>query len=389
MQRLSALLLSLILAVAFVGAGATEDNVQHTITVVVPPELQVRGLSDAEPILDFQDRLRDRVARESVQIEYELQVFDGISDTVTVDEFQVAPGFVRFGIAGFTVDGDVTAFNVNYMPDAMPLTARSSFLSEPFVGADLRLDDASSVDLVAAHMLYTLEQCDATNRVLASLGDESGDLRKQTLTASCAILIGDLGNAAVVLSSLLESDTAMGDIGVRAWAAGNLAWVRQTQGDVSGAFALLDALVTEAQQLSIPAVTAAAIAKRAELYALTFDFDAAIADITTAIELNPDSAQYHKQRGDHIFLIYEWDRVLDDYNRALELDPVYADAYFARGVLFYTQGPRPNALEDFQRFVELAPNDRRVPEAEGYIESIQAELEALGGDDTGAFGPSG
>ncbi len=137
-------------------------------------------------------------------------------------------------------------------------------------------------------------------------------------------------------------------------------------------------------------------AYNAKVQATAFNFDEAITDITHAIDVATDAnlsdatlAALYKQRGDHIFLIYEWDRVLADYNRAIELDPAYADAYFARGVLYYTQGPRPNAAEDFARFVELAhPADARVAEATEYIDSIAAELEALGGSDTGPFGPT-
>ena len=138
-----------------------------------------------------------------------------------------------------------------------------------------------------------------------------------------------------------------------------------------------------------------ALSARAAVRAQTFDFDGAIADITAAIDTAQTAqaspfclARLHKQRGDHIFLLYEWDRVLTDYDTAVTLAPTYADAYFARGVLYYTQGPRTSALTDFEQVVALTPTSPRAAEAQAYIQSIRTELEALGGDDTGAFGPS-
>lgn len=166
--------------------------------------------------------------------------------------------------------------------------------------------------------------------------------------------------------------------------------------DDARAIALLDTLTgAAAERPDAWPVQIALLRERAALRALAFEFDGAIADITRAIELAeanmlPDAclARLYKQRGDHIFLIYEWDRVLEDYDTAISLDSNYAGAYFARGVLYYTQGPRVETIPDLERFIELAPDDPRVPEAQAYIDSIEVELDALGGDDTGAFGPS-
>lgn len=135
---------------------------------------------------------------------------------------------------------------------------------------------------------------------------------------------------------------------------------------------------------------------QAKLYALTFRFDAAVANLDRVIALGEGQnvehtalARYYKQRGDHIFLLYEWDRVLADYNHAIMLNPTYAGAYFARGILYYTQGPRAQAIGDFERYLVLAGTDApQAAQARAYITDIQRELEALGGDDTGAFSPT-
>lgn len=125
---------------------------------------------------------------------------------------------------------------------------------------------------------------------------------------------------------------------------------------------------------------------RAQIYALMFDYDSAIADMDEAIAIAEENelhsralAQLHTIRGEIIFLIYEWDRVEDNFNTAIELDPTYAPAYFQRGVLFYTMARREDALADFETYLELEPDGIHAEEAQSYIDSIEIELEALNG----------
>ncbi|MEL6272296.1 MAG: tetratricopeptide repeat protein [Chloroflexota bacterium] len=209
--------------------------------------------------------------------------------------------------------------------------------------------------------------------------------------ANCALRTGDYTSAIDLYEGIPGGDLTV---------AVNLAWAYLQTGATEQAFAVMDSAVvsasTEVQNAYKAAALAMTLADAGAIHALAFDFDTAINYLTQAIDISetyalpqPFIADLYTQRGDHIFLIYEWDRVLADYDRAIELDSTAANAYFARGVLYYTQGPRPLALEDFLRFIELAPDDARHPEAEGYIESIQAELDALGGDDVEAFPPGG
>jgi tetratricopeptide (TPR) repeat protein len=241
------------------------------------------------------------------------------------------------------------------------------------------LNAPHSLDYLMASVLYGSGTCDlAAPYEQAVAGVPAVATALRLAAGNCYLLHGDEDQAIDILTPLaLEHPTA----------ANNLAYILLSS-DSDAAFALLDDLVADAAATGNVTLQAAALARRAGFHARAFNFDPAIADISAAIALRPGYAPYYKQRGDHIFLIYEWDRVLADYNAALLIDPAYADAYYARAVLFYTQGPRPRAMADYQRFIDLAPNDPRVNEARANITSIQAELEALGGDDTGAFGPS-
>jgi tetratricopeptide (TPR) repeat protein len=281
------------------------------------------------------------------------------------------------------------ASEIGYFLNQEPTQAISSVLEEP-IFPRVALAEEATVDFLSSYILYSLGQCEDALLVLSNYLET--DLEHQAffdmLIGNCAVLSADYETAVESYESLArQSIVDQSPVGVPA--AINLAWVYLELEREDDALALMDDLVGLYREVVGGVSLAQILSKRAELHALAFNFDSAIADITEAIELDPQNAVYFKQRGDHIFLIYEWDRVLADYDQALALDPAYADAYFARGVLYYTQGPRPSALEDFERFVLLAPDDPRVPEAEEYIASIETELEALGGEDTGAFGPTG
>jgi tetratricopeptide (TPR) repeat protein len=121
---------------------------------------------------------------------------------------------------------------------------------------------------------------------------------------------------------------------------------------------------------------------RARSHVDDFDYDAAIAEMDTAIEIYPHTVELYIVRGQMVLLLYEWDRVLENYNTAIELDPNYAESYFYRGVLYYSvltsEIPRQTALADFEHYLELAPSGELSEQARDYIDVINSELEALG-----------
>lgn len=166
----------------------------------------------------------------------------------------------------------------------------------------------------------------------------------------------------------------------------NLAWVLVQRGETQSAFELLNTLLETAIVDEQIFSELFALRARAWLYALTFDYDNAIADMNTAIDIaeaNDDIsasrlAELYTTRGEIVFLIYEWDRVEDNFNTAIELDPEHAPAYFQRGILFYTVTRREDAQADFETYLELAPDGIYAEQATSYIESIDIELEALG-----------
>lgn len=130
-----------------------------------------------------------------------------------------------------------------------------------------------------------------------------------------------------------------------------------------------------------------ALSRRAQLYVLAFEYDSAITDINTAIALIDENPEFESElpylytlRGEMVLLLYEWGRAIDDFDTALEFDPDYAPAYFQRGVAHYTDLNPEAALSDFETYLQLDSEGDDATLAQQYIDLIQAELNALGGN---------
>jgi tetratricopeptide (TPR) repeat protein len=253
------------------------------------------------------------------------------------------------------------------------------------------------IDYLTAIALYSANQCNAANSYfteLATVDSQAYETRQQSYDfyrGTCALANEEIDLAATYFQKNYELS---GDT-LSFQTTANLAWIRFIQGDIETAFALLDNYIEPISNLpdmdNEPSYsTERELAVRAQFHALNNDFDAALADINTALDLYYDSvdspfdvdpailAPLFVQRGQIHLLLYEWDKVLEDYNTALQIDPDYADPYYYRGVLYYSvRFERENAIPDFERYLELAPEGELAEKAQQYLTDIQAELEAL------------
>jgi len=129
----------------------------------------------------------------------------------------------------------------------------------------------------------------------------------------------------------------------------------------------------------------------------------AVADFTSVIELDPTDAQAYNMRGNAYRALERYDAALADFAQAIALDAAYPKPYFNRGLVYFDQGKPSAAFADFVRTTELEPSYAPaylnlgvilviakqwqgalrafeqaralgMPEAEGYIERVQAEM---------------
>jgi|GEM_PF-6262046 len=261
-----------------------------------------------------------------------------------------------------------------------PVAQVSPILDEPTIRFDWSpsMDSLEIIaDAITGTLLYLDGQCALLtpylDSALASGTVAMVDQHFVKLEINCAILAGDFDNAINMYESFEESLMADRE-------SLDLAWLYLRVGREEDALEMAAEVIRHCR---VPdpegyhtEYCVGQYSRRAQVYALAFHYDEAIADMDAAIELDPDNPELYVLRGQIVILLYEWDRVLADYNHAIELDPDYADAYYYRGILHYTawEGLREDALADFERYLELAPDGEHAQEAAANVTEIQALL---------------
>jgi lipoprotein NlpI len=105
------------------------------------------------------------------------------------------------------------------------------------------------------------------------------------------------------------------------------------------------------------------------------DLDAALADLTRAIEGNPKDAEACLNRGFVRQAKGDLDGASADYNHAIELDPKDARPYNNRGFIKHAKGDWEGALADFNTAIKLAP---KLPQAHlnrGNLKQARGDLD--------------
>jgi len=87
------------------------------------------------------------------------------------------------------------------------------------------------------------------------------------------------------------------------------------------------------------------------------DTPGALADLTRAIELAPDSAEAYILRGEIYFRQRSMKAALSDFERGAELDPSYPRVFYDRGLARLQVGDLAGALTDLNKQVELDSQD--------------------------------
>jgi tetratricopeptide (TPR) repeat protein len=105
------------------------------------------------------------------------------------------------------------------------------------------------------------------------------------------------------------------------------------------------------------------------------DSDAAIADYTRALQIDPAYAAAYNNRGYAKHVKRDLDGAIEDYTRALKLDPQFAFAYTSRGIARQAKGDLKGALEDYTRAVEADHNYAPAYYNRGIAKSANNDLD--------------
>lgn len=71
----------------------------------------------------------------------------------------------------------------------------------------------------------------------------------------------------------------------------------------------------------------------------------------------PPDASYYKNRGNANFVMGEYDAAVADYSKALEMNPTDSTTFFSRGMAYFNKKNFIPAIGDFDKVIELDPTE--------------------------------
>ena len=94
---------------------------------------------------------------------------------------------------------------------------------------------------------------------------------------------------------------------------------------------------------------------RGVVWAEKKEFDKAIADFSTALELDPSEGIPHQLRANALMLTQKYDQAIDDLDEAIVLRPQDAALYYDRGRAWHKKRGYDKAIDDFSQAIVLRP----------------------------------
>jgi serine/threonine-protein kinase len=125
---------------------------------------------------------------------------------------------------------------------------------------------------------------------------------------------------------------------------------------IAGSEAMPKALVTAQKAVAIDDTLAEAHATLADAYAGLWNWGAAEREFKRALQLNPNSANAHKQYSYYLFTIGRHEEGLTEIKRALELDPLNLNYNDNLGTGYEIKGQYDLAVEQYRKMFEIDPN---------------------------------
>ena len=86
------------------------------------------------------------------------------------------------------------------------------------------------------------------------------------------------------------------------------------------------------------------------------DFDTAIQNYDKAIEIKPDYAEAYNNRGIAYGEKRDFDTAIQNYDKAIEIKPRLAEAYYGRGIVYREKRDFDTAIQDFTTAIEIKPD---------------------------------
>jgi len=92
---------------------------------------------------------------------------------------------------------------------------------------------------------------------------------------------------------------------------------------------------------------------RANAYTDQKNYEDALADNQSMLDLNPDLALAHKQRANILRLQHDYQQAISESNKAISLDESDPETYWMRGLCYYKTGDYQAASQDCTKCIDL------------------------------------
>jgi tetratricopeptide (TPR) repeat protein len=130
--------------------------------------------------------------------------------------------------------------------------------------------------------------------------------------------------------------------------------------------------------------SAACLRERGFAYLRKNAFEQALRDLEETIRRQPDDALAYNYRAETFSALRQWETALAEANTAIRIDPKLAQAYFTRGWIYHARKEFDSAIADFEKADWLEPNrlgtlqaKARMLAAKGYYKSAAREFREL------------
>jgi putative GTP pyrophosphokinase len=106
---------------------------------------------------------------------------------------------------------------------------------------------------------------------------------------------------------------------------------------------------------------------RGLVYFTLSEYDKAINDFTTAIQIAPKDTRVYTNRGLTYRMLKRYDESLRDFNKSLELNPLWPDTFYGRSLTYYDLGDIQHALEDCDKAISIKPDFKQAERFKQFI----------------------
>ena len=106
---------------------------------------------------------------------------------------------------------------------------------------------------------------------------------------------------------------------------------------------------------------------RGLVYFTLSEYNKAINDFSTAIQMAPKDTRVYTNRGLTYRMLKKYDESLKDFNKSLELNPLWPDTFYGRSLTYYDLGDIKHALEDCDKAISIKPDFKQAVRFKQFI----------------------